>query len=66
MASHRFDLVRRRCLTPQQRQRLLVRYHRSGLSPLRWGKTRAKKIAYPAKNVRISAGCMLQWFALWP
>ena len=31
MASHRFDLVRRRRLTPQQRQRLLARYHQGQL-----------------------------------
>jgi transposase-like protein len=31
MASHKLDLVRRRRLTPQQRQRLLARYHRSQL-----------------------------------
>lgn len=32
MASHKLDLVRRRRLTPQQRQRLLARYHRGQLS----------------------------------
>lgn len=31
MASHKFDLVRRRRLTGQQRQCLLARYHRSRL-----------------------------------
>lgn len=31
MASHKFGLVRRRRLTPQQRQRLLARYHQGQL-----------------------------------
>ena len=32
MASRRFDSVRRRRLTPQQRQRLLARYHKGRFS----------------------------------
>ena len=31
MASHKFDFVPRRRLTPQQRKRLLARYHRGNL-----------------------------------